>query len=156
MAPLHICEPHAWFFSGHTECCYPNSEYLSNWVHLPVFIIPWIFTDNCCNGWGLCVWRSTCSCLSGVCFLSAPRPPSFSQALLRGPKITSHSMLPGLWNNNTPGFPITAAQANGDWPENMCRQTRALRWGGGRAGRGSKEMAKVRSAGTRHAAETSH
>lgn len=38
------------FFSSHTECCYTNSEYLSNWVHLPVFIIPWIFADNSCNG----------------------------------------------------------------------------------------------------------
>lgn len=28
-------------------------------------------------------------------------------------------MLPSLWNNNTPGFPITTAQANGERPENM-------------------------------------
>lgn len=81
----------------------------------------------------LCVWTSACSCLGHVWFLSAQGPPPCSKALLQGPKITSLSMLPGLWNNNTPGFPITTASANGDGTENMCGQTRARgREGGGK------------------------
>lgn len=83
----------------------------------------------------LCVWTSACSCLGQAWFLSAHRPPPCSKALLQGPKITSLSTLPGLWNNNTPGFPITAAPANGDGTENMCGQTRAR-------GRGSKRSSR--------------
>lgn len=75
---------------------------------------------------GLCVWTSTCSCLNYVWFLSGRRPPPCSQAFLQGPKITSLFVLPGLWNNNPPGFPITNAQAKGDRTKNMCEQTRAL------------------------------
>ena len=101
----------------------------------------------CLHIWACCVTcvcmracacePSACSCLGHVWFLSALRPPPCSQALLQGPKITSLSMLPGLWNNNTPGFPITANPANGDGTENMCGQTGA---GGGEPADGKGEV----------------
>lgn len=94
----------------------------------------------------LCVWTSACSCLGHVWFLSAQGPPPCSKALLQGPKITSLSMLPGLWNNNTPGFPITTASANGDGTENMCGQTRA--WGS-KGGGAAREWADGKGEGCR-------
>lgn len=94
----------------------------------------------------------------GLVFISAAAPTVFPSppSLQRGPETTSLSVLPGLWNNNTPGFPITASPANGDRTENMCGQTGAWvgedRRGVGRGGEGQRlveQMAKVRPAGDR-------
>lgn len=65
----------------------------------------------------------------GLVFINTAAPTMFQNPSPVGPKTTSLSMLPGLWNN-TPGFPITASPANGDRTENMCGQTT----GWGRAG----------------------
>lgn len=104
-------------------------------VYLPVCIFEHVAWRVCTRA---CACEpSACSCLGHVWFLSAQRPPPCSQALLQGPKITSLSMLPGLWNNNTPGFPITANPANGDGTENMCGQTGAGGGGGVASGASS-------------------
>lgn len=141
------------------NCFRDNNKWLCacycKWVLLLVCIFVCILCDMYCVNVheSLCVWTLACSCLGHVWFLSAQRPPPCSQALLQGPKITSLSMLPGLWNNNTPGFPITTAPANGGGTENMCGQTRAR---GREEQKGSEQMAKVSSTETRLEAATSH
>ncbi len=109
------------------------------WAHVPACTFERMLRSmHCmCVHESLCVWTSACSCLGQAWFLSVQRPPPCSQALLQGPKITSLSTLPGLWNNNTPGFPITTAPANGDGTENMCGQTRARGEGGRRGSKGA-------------------
>lgn len=80
----------------------------------------------------------------GLVFISAVAPIMFPKSFSKGPKKTSHSVLPGLWNNNTPGFPIT----NGERTENMCGQTGS--WGRERAEKWViQHMAKVSSTGAR-------
>lgn len=95
----------------------------------------------------LCMGTSTCSCLYQAWLLSGQQPPPCSQTLLQGFKITSLSMLPGLWNNKTPGFPITAAPANGDRTKNMCWQRGARGRGREEGQQRMKQMAKVRPTG---------
>lgn len=128
------------------------------WVHLPVCI----FKSMCSSLWyvlyvheSLCVNISMSPSLCKAWFLSVQQPPLSSQALPRGPKITSLSMLPGLWNNKTLGFPITTAPANGDGTQNMCGQSRARGGGRERRQQGREQMAKVRPTGATIWAATS-